>query len=72
MNYWPAEVTNLSELHNNLLDYIYNEALIHTQWRDNVNTVLRSANKNENQKPGGFFCSTFLVAAQNGSYRNML
>ncbi len=58
MNYWPAEVTNLSELHNNLLDYIYNEALIHTQWRDNVNTVLRSANKNENQKPGGFFCST--------------
>lgn len=58
MNYWPAEVTNLSELHHNLLDYIYNEALVHTQWRENVYTVLRSADKRVNQKPGGFFCST--------------
>lgn len=58
MNYWPAEITNLSELHDNLLDYVYNEAIVHTQWRDNVNNVLHSADKNVNQKPGGFFCST--------------
>ncbi len=58
MNYWPAEVTNLSELHNNLLDYVYNEALVHTQWRKNVSTVLLSANNKDYQKPGGFFCST--------------
>lgn len=59
MNYWPAEVTNLSELHHNLLDYVYNEALVHTQWRRNVYTVLRPANGHgKYQKPGGFFCST--------------
>ena len=58
MNYWPAEVTNLSELHLNLLDYVYNEALVHPQWRRNVHTVLQSAKKGQMQQPGGFFCST--------------
>ncbi len=35
-NYWPAEPTNLSELHNTFLDYIYNEAIVHNQWKQNA------------------------------------
>jgi alpha-L-fucosidase 2 len=34
MNYWPAEITNLSECHLSYTDYIYNEAVIHTSWKD--------------------------------------
>lgn len=33
MNYWPAEVTNLSELHNPFLDYVYNMAMVQPQWQ---------------------------------------
>lgn len=33
MNYWPAEITNLSELHSSLTDYIYNEAIIQASWQ---------------------------------------
>lgn len=36
MNYWPAESTNLSELHNTFLNYIHNEAIIHDQWKENA------------------------------------
>ncbi len=36
MNYWPAENTNLSELHNTFLNYIYNESQIQPQWRQNA------------------------------------
>lgn len=36
MNYWPAENTNLSELHKPFLNYIYNEAMDHPQWRKNA------------------------------------
>ncbi len=36
MNYWPAENTNLSELHNKFLNYIYNESMLHTQWQQNA------------------------------------
>ncbi len=36
MNYWPAENTNLSELHNIFLNYIYNESMLHTQWQQNA------------------------------------
>ena len=36
MNYWPAEVTNLSETHNAFLNYIYNMALVQPQWRSYV------------------------------------
>jgi alpha-L-fucosidase 2 len=32
MNYWPAEVTNLSECHLPYLDYIYNLAAVHPYW----------------------------------------
>ena len=36
MNYWPAEPTNLSDLHMIFLDYNYNEAMLHPQWRANA------------------------------------
>ncbi|MDH8702134.1 alpha-L-fucosidase 2 [Dysgonomonadaceae bacterium PH5-43] len=36
MNYWPAESTNLSELHTTFLKYIYNEAIVHKQWKQNA------------------------------------
>ncbi len=32
MNYWPAEVTNLSELHLPFLNYVYSMALDHEEW----------------------------------------
>lgn len=36
MNYWPAEMTNLSELHKPFLNYIYNESQIHKGWKQNA------------------------------------
>lgn len=33
MNYWPAEITNLSETHTTLTDYLYNEAMVQPSWR---------------------------------------
>ena len=33
MNYWPVESTNLSELHNPLLNYIINMATNHSAWK---------------------------------------
>ncbi len=33
MNYWPAEPTNLSELHLPFLNYLYNMAEIQPQWK---------------------------------------
>jgi alpha-L-fucosidase 2 len=36
MNYWPAENTNLSELHRTFLNYIYNEAIVQPQWKRNA------------------------------------
>lgn len=36
MNYWPAENTNLSELHRTFLNYIYNEAILQPQWKKNA------------------------------------
>ncbi|MBQ7472322.1 MAG: glycoside hydrolase N-terminal domain-containing protein [Prevotella sp.] len=36
MNYWPAEVTNLSELHMPFLNYIKREACDRPQWRRNA------------------------------------
>lgn len=57
MNYWPAEVTNLSELHNSFLNYVYNEALVHTQWQQNVYNFL-TTDGTKKQKAGGFFFTT--------------
>lgn len=36
MNYWPAEITNLSELHKTFTNYIYNESTLHDQWKQNA------------------------------------
>lgn len=36
MNYWPCEVTNLSEMHQPFLDYIINEATNQPQWREHA------------------------------------
>jgi hypothetical protein len=33
MNYWPAEKTNLSELHLKYLNYLYNMAQVQPQWQ---------------------------------------
>ncbi len=39
MNYWPAEVTNLSELHLPYLNYIKREACDRSQWRKNARQI---------------------------------
>ena len=39
MNYWPAEVTNLSELHDCFTEYIYREACERPQWRRNAKNI---------------------------------
>ncbi|MBQ7470858.1 MAG: glycoside hydrolase family 95 protein [Prevotella sp.] len=39
MNYWPAEVTNLSELHMPFLNYIKREACDRSQWRKNAQQI---------------------------------
>ena len=39
MNYWPAEVTNLSELHLPFLNYIKREACDRSQWRKNAREI---------------------------------
>lgn len=63
MNYWPAEVTNLSELHMTFIDYVYNEAvgrgsLLHdTQWQKNVYEYLTTDGVHL-QKRGGWFLTT--------------
>ncbi|MCL2561143.1 MAG: glycoside hydrolase family 95 protein [Rikenellaceae bacterium] len=36
MNYWPAEPTNLSELHHTFLNYIHDQAITHSQWQQNA------------------------------------
>ncbi len=33
MNYWPAETTNLSELHEKYLNYLYNMAVVQPVWK---------------------------------------
>ena len=34
MNYWPAEVTGLPEMHEKYLNYLYNMALVQPQWQN--------------------------------------
>lgn len=67
MNYWPAEVTNLSELHMTFIDYVYNESVgrsLHdgkdTQWQKNVYNYLTTSGKDSGnrQKRGGWFLTT--------------
>jgi len=67
MNYWPAEVTNLSELHMTFIDYVYNEAVGRskadgqdTQWQKNVYHYLSTTGRDggPTQARGGWFLST--------------
>ena len=67
MNYWPAEVTNLSELHMTFLDYVYNEAIGRskadgkdTQWQKNVYNYLTTTGEDDGplQARGGWFLTT--------------
>lgn len=39
MNYWPAEITNLSELHERYLNYIYDMAIVHPIWQSYAKKV---------------------------------
>lgn len=39
MNYWPAEPTNLSELHTAMTDWIYREAVENSQWKANATSI---------------------------------
>ncbi len=39
MNYWPAEITNLSECHLSYTDYIFNEAIVHTSWKNMASSM---------------------------------
>lgn len=41
MNYWPAEITNLSELHLPYLNYIHREACVRPQWRANAKQIAK-------------------------------
>jgi len=34
MNYWPAELTGLPELHEKYLNYLYNMAIVQPQWKN--------------------------------------
>ncbi len=34
MNYWPAEITGLPEMHEKYLNYLYNMAIVQPVWRD--------------------------------------
>lgn len=36
MNYWPAEPLNMSDLHKPFLNYIYDNAITHPQWKRNA------------------------------------
>jgi len=67
MNYWPAEVTNLSELHMTFIDYVYNEAIgrskgdgLDTQWQKNVYHYLSTTGRDggPTQQRGGWFLTT--------------
>ena len=68
MNYWPAEPTNLSELHRPFLDYIYREACVKPTWRrfakdmGRVNTGWTLPTENNIYGSGTTFANTYTVA----------
>lgn len=39
MNYWPAETTNLGDLHMKFINYVYREAMERSQWSANARQV---------------------------------
>ena len=68
MNYWPAEPTNLSELHRPFLDYIYREACVKPTWRrfakdmGHVNAGWTLPTENNIYGSGTTFANTYTVA----------
>ena len=68
MNYWPAEPTNLSELHRPFLDYIYREACVKPTWRrfaqdmGHVSTGWTLPTENNIYGSGTTFANTYTVA----------
>lgn len=68
MNYWPAEPTNLSELHMPFLDYIYREACVKPSWRQNaqvmgkVDTGWTLPTENNIYGSGSNFASNYTIA----------
>lgn len=43
MNYWPAELMNLSEMHMPYLNYLYNMALVQPQWKNYAKSWFNSS-----------------------------
>ena len=66
MNYWPAEITNLSELHSTFTDYVYREACQRSQWKNNANGVGWAIPTENNIYGGG---STFAWSLNNKNTR---
>lgn len=68
MNYWPAEPTNLSELHMPFLDYIYREAVVKPTWHQfakdmgNVNAGWTLPTENNIYGSGTTFANTYTIA----------
>lgn len=67
MNYWPAEPTNLSEMHLPFVNYIWNEAVNHdewTKWAQNSGQSRGWTCYTENNIFGGVssFMTTYVVA----------
>ena len=68
MNYWPAEVTNLSELHDCFTEYIYREACERPQWRRNAKDRAGQSRgwtlltENNIYGSGGNFAPTYYIA----------
>lgn len=68
MNYWPAEPTNLSELHMPFLNYIYREACVRPTWRQyakdmgGVNASWTLPTENNIYGSGTTFAPTYTIA----------
>ncbi len=68
MNYWPAEPTNLSELHEPFLNYIINQATVQPQWQDYARNVAGQTKgwtcftENNIFGGGGNFMTNYVIA----------
>lgn len=68
MNYWPAEPTNLSEMHVPFLNYIWNMAVNHSEWKSYAQSFGGQSRgwvtPTENNIFGGGtkFASTYVIA----------
>lgn len=68
MNYWPAEPTNLSELHLPFLNYIINQATVQPQWQDYAKNYAKQTKgwtcftENNIFGGGGNFMTNYVIA----------